>query len=133
MKLVLDTNAYCDFAEGNLDAVNCIAGNSEALHIPAIVIGELQYGFMKGSRLKQNEEKLAQFIDFFNVTIISVDGETARHYGALYFELSCRGMRLPINDVWIAASCLSIEGTLLTRDRHFEHIERLSRIILDQP
>ena len=133
MKLVLDTCAYADFAEGSDSVVDCIARNSEDLHIPAIVMGELQYGFMKGSRLKQNEEKLAQFIDLFDVTIIPVDGVTARHYAELYCELSSRGTRLPINDVWIAASCLAIDGTLLTRDRHFEHIERLSKIIADQP
>jgi len=133
MKLVLDTCAYSDFAEGSGNVVDCIAKNSEDLHIPAIVMGELQYGFMQGSRLKQNEEKLAQFIDLFDVTIISVDGVTARHYAELYCELSSRRTRLPINDVWIAASCLAIDGTLLTRDRHFEHIERLSKIIADQP
>jgi tRNA(fMet)-specific endonuclease VapC len=133
MKLVLDACAYSDFAEGCGNAVDCIARNSEALHIPAIVMGELQYGFMKGSCLKYNEEKLAQFIALFNVTIIPVTGDTARHYAELYFELSSQGTRLPINDVWIAASCLAIDGTLLTRDRHFEHIGKLSKIIQDQP
>jgi len=37
-----------------------------------------------------------------------------------------------INDVWIAACCMSVGGTLLTRDRHFEQVSQIDKIILPQ-
>ena len=127
MKLVLDTNAYSDFAGGIKETVDVIAAHSESLHIPAVVLGELQYGFLRGSRLVFNEEKLAQFIDLFHVAVIPIDQMVARIYAEVYLELSIKGTQIPINDVWIAASCLSVGGTLLTGDRHFEHIPRLDK------
>ncbi len=40
MKLVLDTNIYCDYAEGLPDAVDMIAMHGEHIFIPSIVLGE---------------------------------------------------------------------------------------------
>jgi predicted nucleic acid-binding protein len=45
MKLVLDTNIYCDYAEGLPEVVEAMAQHGEFLYIPSIVLGELYYGF----------------------------------------------------------------------------------------
>ncbi len=39
--------------------------------------------------------------------------------------------KIPINDVWIAASCMEVGGTLLTRDKHFEVVDQIDAIILE--
>ncbi len=62
MKLVLDTNIYCDFAEGLPDAVDAIATYGQSIFIPSVVLGELFFGFMKGSRQQFNERKLRQAV-----------------------------------------------------------------------
>jgi tRNA(fMet)-specific endonuclease VapC len=36
-----------------------------------------------------------------------------------------KGKKIPINDVWIAASCMQVGGVLLSRDRHFENVEQI--------
>ena len=58
MKLIIDTNIYSDFAEGNSRVVDYIAIHGEEIRLPAVVLGELTYGFMKGSRQQFNEQKL---------------------------------------------------------------------------
>ena len=50
MRAVLDTNIYVDFARGRPDVVNLLAIQSTEILLPAIVMGELFYGFIKGSR-----------------------------------------------------------------------------------
>ena len=130
MKLVLDTNIYCDFAEGLPDVVDTIATSAESLFIPAIVLGELNSGFMKGSRQAFNEKKLRQSISVLNIDIINVDGNVARKYAMIYISLVKKGRKIPINDVWIAACCMEVGGTLLTRDRHFEVVEQIESIIV---
>ena len=50
MKLVLDTNIYCDYAEGLPHAVEFMATRGDDIYLPSIVLGELTYGFMKGGR-----------------------------------------------------------------------------------
>ncbi len=133
MKLVLDTNIYSDFAEGVSDVLEMLATSGELLFIPSVVLGELTYGFMKGSRQEFNERKLREIIRRLDIEIITVDEHVARKYAIIYTYLVKKGKKVPINDVWIAACCMEVGGTLLTRDRHFEVIEQIESIILKNP
>jgi tRNA(fMet)-specific endonuclease VapC len=130
MKLVLDTNVYCDYAEGVPAVVDAMARFGEFIFIPSVVLGELTYGFMKGKRQKFNERKLQQIIHRLGIDIIDVNANVARKYGLIYLSLERKGMRIPVNDVWIAASCMEVGGTLLTRDRHFAHLEQIEVMIV---
>ena len=130
MRIVLDTNIYVDFARGRPDVVDLLAVESTEILLPATVMGELFYGFMKGSRTRYNEEKLQHFITTLDVSIIHVNEKVARKYAVIFSALTNNGTRIPINDVWIAACCMSVGGTLLTRDRHFEQVGQIDKIIL---
>jgi len=131
MKLVLDRNVYCDYAEGIPNVVDYIAIHGEDIFLPAIVIGELTYGFMKGSRQKFNEIKLQEIIKKLQIEIIDVNQNVSRKYALIYLSLVKKGTKIPINDVWIAASCMEVGATLLTRDRHFRHVEQIETMVLD--
>ncbi|MFZ2418619.1 MAG: type II toxin-antitoxin system VapC family toxin [Smithellaceae bacterium] len=130
MRLILDTNIYSDFAEGKPEVVDIIAGKTREICFPAIVLGELYYGFRKSSRKKLNEEKIEKFINLFHVEIILVDENVSRKYSLIYEYLEKKGCKIPVNDVWISACCMADGGTLLTRDKHFNHIEQIEKIVL---
>lgn len=130
MRLVLDTNTYCDYAEGLPDIVDIMATHSQYLFIPSIVLGELHFGFMKGSRQQFNEKKLRQIISRLKIEIIDVNADVARKYADIYRSLERKGTPIPINDVWIAACCMEVGGTLLTRDQHFEAVDQIEMIVL---
>ena len=130
MKLVLDTNIYCDYAEGLADVVEVMVQYGEFLFIPSIVLGELNYGFMKGKKQQLNERKLRQLISRLKIEIIDVNAEVARKYGLIFLSLQRKGAKIPINDVWIAACCMEIGGTLLTRDKHFTLVEQIDAMVL---
>ena len=131
MKLVLDTNIYTDYAEGLPETVDTIATHGEQIYIPSVVLGELNFGFMRGSRQRFNERKLQQFISRLHVEIIDVNTDVARKYAIIFLSLQKRGRKIPINDVWIAACCMEIGGTLLTRDSHFSFVEQIETILLE--
>ena len=130
MKLVLDTNIYCDYAEGLPHAVDFLATRSEDIFLSSIVLGELTYGFMKGSRRQFNERKLQEIIDKLKIEIIDVNQNVSRKYAIIYLSLAKKGTKIPINDVWIAACCMEVGGTLLTRDQHFQHVEQIETVLL---
>ena len=130
MKLVLDTNVYSDYAEGVHETVDFMATQAEQIYLPSVALGELHYGFMKGKRQAFNEKKLRQFIDILYVEIINVNADVARKYAAIYLSLLKKGTKIPINDVWIAASCMDVGGTLLTRDKHFDVVDQIETVIL---
>lgn len=130
MKLVLDTNIYCDYAEGLVDAVDAIATYGQSIFIPCVVLGELFFGFMKGSRQQFNEKKLRQVVSRLKVEIIDVNSDVARKYALISLSLQRKGIKIPINDVWIAACCMETGGVLLTRDKHFEWVDQIEAIVL---
>lgn len=130
MRVILDTNIYSDYAEGISEVVDIIADRAKEICIPVIVLGELYYGFRKSSRKKLNELKIEQFIKLFQVEILGVDENVSRKYALIYEYLEKKGCKIPINDVWIAACCMADGGTLLTRDKHFNHVEQIEKIVL---
>ena len=83
MKLVLDTNIYCDYAEGVPNVVDFMAIHREDVFLPSIVIGERTYGFMKGSRQNLNERKLKEIIKKLQVEIIDVNQNVSRKYALI--------------------------------------------------
>ena len=131
MKLVLDTNIYSDYAEGLPAVVNFLAIHGEEIFLPSIVLGELSYGFMKGSRQRFNERKLQEFMRKLQIEIIDVNHNVARKYGIIYLGLVQKGAQIPINDVWIAACCMETGGTLVTRDRHFRNVEQIETMVIN--
>jgi predicted nucleic acid-binding protein len=108
-----------------------MAIHGEDIFLPSIVIGELTYGFMKGSRQKFNERKLQEIIKKLQVEIIDVNQNVSRKYALIYLSLVKKGTKIPNNDVWIAACCMEVGGSLLTRDRHFQHVDQIEAMILD--
>jgi tRNA(fMet)-specific endonuclease VapC len=131
LKLVLDTNICSGYAEGLPEVVEAIIQYGQSLYLPAVVLGELTYGFMKSSRQDYNEKKLRQFINRLQVEILPVDEDVARKYGLIYYSLQKKGSKIPMNDVWIAACCMGVGGVLLTRDRHFQRVEQIESIVLE--
>ena len=59
-----------------------------------------------------------------------MNADVARKDAAIYLSLQRKGAKIPINDVWIAASCMEVGGTLLTRDNHFDAVDQIETIIL---
>lgn len=131
MKLVLDTNIYSDYAEGLPVVVDFLAIHGEDILLPSIVLGELSYGFMKGSRQRFNEKKLQEFIRKLKIEIIDVNQNVARKYGIIYLSLVKKGAKIPISDVWIAACCMATGGTLVTRNRHFRHVDQIEAMVIN--
>jgi len=130
LKLVLDTNIYCAYAEGLPDVVETMAHYGQNLFLPSIVLGELNFGFMKGSRQQFNERKLQEITHRLKIEIINVNADVARRYALIYLSLQKKGTTIPINDVWIAACCMEIGGTLLTMDRHFELVDQIEVMVI---
>lgn len=128
MKLVLDTNVYCDFAAGVPRTVDIMATLGDSFYIPAIVIGELTYGFMKGARRVENEQKLNEVVRVLDIRIIDITRSIASKYALIYLSLVQKGQKIPLNDVWIAACCMEVGGTLFSRDNHFRYVDQIDVI-----
>lgn len=99
--------------------------------MPAIVLGELESGFLAGRHAERNEEELERFLRHPVVEQLAVDGDVARIYAELVLSLRRKGTPLPTNDIWIAATAVRAGATLLAYDAHFAAIERLGVVVLE--
>jgi len=93
----------------------------------------LAYGFLKGSRHEWSKNKLSEIVQVLGITVIDMRQAVASKYGLIYLSLVRKGRKIPITDVWIAACCMEVCGTLLTRDRHFEHVDQIDTMLMDCP
>ncbi len=93
-----------------------------------IVIGELLYGFRKGSRPERNVRELHAFLDNPRVTIAAMSLTTADRYSRIAASLRAKGRPIPSNDIRIAAHAMETGADLVSHDRHFEEISGLAWI-----
>jgi tRNA(fMet)-specific endonuclease VapC len=120
--VLLDTNIVIAFfaqetvVMQNLQAV-------DKFFVPSIVLGELYFGARKSSRSAQNLRRIDELAT--KTAILGCDEKTAQRYGQIKDTLRQKGRPIPENDIWIAAIALQHNLTLITRDAHFAHIDRL--------
>lgn len=122
--ILLDTNAYVAFKQGQPDAVE-IVQRATRLGISSTVLGELLAGFAVGAREAKNRAELQQFLASDRVHILIVDDGTAAHYATVYRNLRNKGRPIPTNDMWIAASALQHGYALFSYDGHFQTVDGL--------
>lgn len=113
--------------EGDRQAVELIRTCDDVL-MPVPVIAELRYGFLNGTRGRQNEAFLARFLDAPRVKVLVCDDDTTRHFATLKLQLKQQGTPIPINDVWIAALVLQHGAVLYTRDSDFDRLPQVPRV-----
>ena len=92
---------------------------------------KLMANYLEFRALMRNKEKLQEIIKKLQLEIIDVNQNVSRKYALIYLALVKKGKKIPVNDVWIAASCMKVGGTLLTRDRNFQHVEQIETMLLD--
>jgi tRNA(fMet)-specific endonuclease VapC len=127
VRILLDTNAYAGFMRGHAGFRDLIFGADEVL-FSVIVLGELNYGFRRGSRLQENLRELRTFLSDPLMRVVPVGSITADRYGRIASQLRTAGRPIPVNDIWIAAQTLEYGADLVTADRHFDHVPGLVRI-----
>jgi tRNA(fMet)-specific endonuclease VapC len=123
-EILLDTNAYAAFKQGQAEAVD-IVQRATRLALSSTVLGELLAGFAVGSREAKNRAELQQFLGSDRVHILPVDEGTAAYYASVYRSLRSKGRPIPTNDMWIAASALQHGYALFSYDGHFQHVDGL--------
>ena len=123
-KILIDTNSYVAFKQNRKDVIETIQ-HVDYIGINCIVFGELLAGFKGGNREAQNRKELDEFLDSPRVDQIVIDNETAEYYAKVFSDLKARGLPIPTNDLWIAASAMQHGLALYTLDAHFQKINGL--------
>ncbi len=123
--MILDTNAVSALFAGHA-GLEAVLADRERIHVPVIVLGEYRYG-IKGSRSSAKLDLLLDQLESES-DILHVDPITARTYAEIRKELKAAGRPIPENDIWIAALARQHDLPVVSRDSHFDHVKKLTRV-----
>src|SRR5688500_18779783 len=115
MVFLLDTNAISDLMrrDPNIERRLRVA-------VPTVVRGEVLYGIERLPTGKRKADLQAEA----NVVLDSLPPEPVPHvaadvYAALKASCERRGIVLDGNELWLAATALALDATLVSRERDF--------------
>ena len=124
---LMDTNVIVRVLNGDRELINELSKIS-SLCTCTVVLGELMYGDAKSAHVVQNKQNAKSFCSRY--PLLGVSNIVAEFYGEIKKDLLSHGNVMPENDMWIAATALANDMTVITRDKHFEHIQNLMVIKL---
>lgn len=126
MNILIDTNRYRDFCEGESTALDAIR-RARTIFVPFIVLAELRAGFLCGTLARKNEVTLTRFLNSKRVRTVFPNEDTTHHFARVFAQLRLQGTPIPINDIWIAAIAIQYDLILLSRDAHFGVLPQVAR------
>jgi predicted nucleic acid-binding protein len=126
---LLDTNVISGLMRADARTEIWMAGLSQGDRIVTctIVRGEILFGISRlpqGRRRAELEQMGRQFLDAVHCE--PIPERASDFYAAIKLARYSRGLALDENDLWIAATALSVGATLVSRDRDFARIEGLT-------
>lgn len=124
---LMDTNVIVRVLNGDRKLINELSKIS-SLCTCTVVLGELMYGAAKSAHVVQNKQNAKIFCSRY--PLLGVSNIVAEFYGEIKKDLLSHGNVMPENDMWIAATALANDMTVITQDKHFEHIQNLMVIKL---
>jgi len=124
VKILIDTNAYSLYRKEHSPIIRKIA-ESESVLVSPVVLGEILFGFRRGSRFEHNMSLLTRFLEHEAVEVVPIAEVTADRYARIVLQLRRQGTPIPTNDIWIAAQAMEHGAELLTADSRFERINGL--------
>ena len=133
MTYLLDTNAISDLMRGAPQIENWMAGldRGDRVVTCAIVRGEILFGIARlprGRRRTELEDTGRQFLDAVHCE--PVPERAGDVYPAVKLARQQRGLPLDENDLWVAATALTLGATLVSRDSDFAGIDGLRLVVL---
>jgi tRNA(fMet)-specific endonuclease VapC len=92
----------------------------------SVAISLVTWGEVREGLIAAPPADISQFEAFSrSMQLLGIDQETALRYGMIRAELRRIGQLIADNDLWIAATALRHDLTLMSRDRHFEKVPGL--------
>lgn len=116
MKTLIDTNICIAYLNGSDDRVRArlLDMSPRDAVLCSVVKAELLFGARKSQKVDANLRRLETFFGEFQS--LPFDDFAAEHYGNIRAQLESIGTPIGANDLLIAATALSADATLATRN-----------------
>jgi predicted nucleic acid-binding protein len=93
-----------------------VAAVPDELAISVVTIGELRAGVLAAPDSEVAARRLETLTQAMALDPVPVDEEVAGAWARLRLALRDQGLRMPVNDSWIAATAMALEVPVITQD-----------------
>ena len=100
----------------------------ERLAVSMITIGELRAGVLAARDFETRDRRIATLVDALTLDAIPVDRPVAEAWARLRLILHEAGLRMPVNDSWIAATAIALGVPVVTQDDDYIEVPGLAVI-----
>ena len=97
----------------------------EELAVSVITIGELRAGVLAATDTPTRDRRLSTLEAALSLQPVPVDDSVASVWAKLRVILRDRGLSMPVNDSWIAATAMALGVAVVTQDHDFPHVDEL--------
>lgn len=98
-----------------------VEGLPDELAVSIITIGELRAGVLGATDVTTRDRRLSTLVRALDLQPIPVDEAVADAWARLRIDLRDSGLRMRVNDSWIAATALSLDVPLVAQDA--DHVD----------
>lgn len=100
----------------------------DRLAVSVITIAELRAGVLVATDAATRDRRLDTLTAALSLDPIGIDTEVANAWARLRLALRVTGLRMPVNDSWIAATALALRVPIVTQDDGFPALAELAVI-----
>src|SRR5207248_207657 len=100
----------------------------EVLGVSVITIGELRAGVLAAADVDTRDRRLATLTQALALEPVQVDERVADAWARLRVQLRDSGLRMPVNDSWIAATAIALRVPVVTQDDDYVDLPGLAVI-----
>ena len=98
---------------------------SQRLAVSYITVGELRAGVLAAPDVETRDRRLDSLVVALALDPIPVDDRVAEAWARLRLLLGERGLRMPVNDSWIAATAIALGVPVVTQDDDYVEVPGL--------
>ena len=100
----------------------------DRLAVSVVTIGELRAGVLAAPDVETRDRRLATLMGALALDPVPIDLRVAETWGRLRITLRDAGLRMAVNDSWIAATAMSLGVPVVTQDDDYIEVPGLSVI-----
>ena len=100
----------------------------DEIAVSIITIGELRSGVLAAAVVSVRDRRLSALMRALELQPVPIDETVADAWAHLRILLRDRGLRMPVNDSWIAATALALGVPIVTQDEDYVAVSGLEVI-----
>lgn len=98
--------------------------------VSIVTIGELRAGVLAAADTATRERRLSTLTGALAFDPVPIDDPVAEAWAGLRIRLRDCGLRMPVNDSWIAATAIALRIPVVTQDADYVRVDGLEVIRL---